>query len=215
MDGSGEGDGNGIVIGTPGDGNDAANQPNSLLLAAAQNGDAAGVRAALDAGADINATFIDGSNAIFWAALGGHEEVFDLLLETGADAANANSEGVTVLHHLASNGMAARIRAVVADGRAGENLSPGDEEGATPLHFAAAEDRVDAVEALIAAGAGLEATTDEGMTPLFLAVMMGQAGAAKVLLDAGANPDAANEDGETPRSMAEEPELIELMGSTA
>lgn len=55
------------------------------LLAAARKGDAAQVKALLDAGADVNAKSPYGSTALFFACDRGHVEVIKLLIDKGAD----------------------------------------------------------------------------------------------------------------------------------
>jgi outer membrane protein assembly factor BamB len=63
----------------------AKDSPRDALWAAVRNGDVKAVRAALDAGADINARNEMGVSALWIAASKGKLEVIDLLLERGAD----------------------------------------------------------------------------------------------------------------------------------
>src|ERR1700752_4963125 len=58
---------------------------NDQLFEAVRKGDAAGVTAALDKGADVNAKFRYGATALFKAAERGHTEVAKILLDRGAD----------------------------------------------------------------------------------------------------------------------------------
>jgi ankyrin repeat protein len=58
---------------------------NDQLFEAVRKGDAAGVSAALDKGADVNAKFRYGQTALFKAAERGHTEVAKILLDHGAD----------------------------------------------------------------------------------------------------------------------------------
>ena len=58
---------------------------NDQLFEAVRKGDAAGVTAALDKGADVNAKFRYGSTALFKAAERGNAEVTKILLDRGAD----------------------------------------------------------------------------------------------------------------------------------
>lgn len=58
---------------------------NDQLFEAVRKGDAAGVTAALDKGADVNAKFRYGSTALFKAAERGNAEVAKILLDRGAD----------------------------------------------------------------------------------------------------------------------------------
>src|SRR5215211_3456004 len=63
----------------------AKDSPRDQLWAAVRNGDPKAVRAALDAGADVNAKNEIGVTALWIAASKGKPEVVDLLLERGAD----------------------------------------------------------------------------------------------------------------------------------
>jgi ankyrin repeat protein len=58
---------------------------NDQLFEAVRKGDAVGVTAALDKGADVNAKFRYGATALFKAAERGHAEVAKILLDRGAD----------------------------------------------------------------------------------------------------------------------------------
>jgi ankyrin repeat protein len=55
------------------------------LLQAVQSGDVGAVAASLAGGADPNATAEDGPPALYFAALRGHADVVEVLLEAGAD----------------------------------------------------------------------------------------------------------------------------------
>src|SRR5215211_7783002 len=63
----------------------AKDSPRDQLWAAVRNGDPKAVRAALDAGADVNAKNEIGVSALWIAASKGKLEVIDLLLDRGAD----------------------------------------------------------------------------------------------------------------------------------
>ena len=67
--------------------------------------------------------------------------------------------------------------------------------GATPLHSAAYNGRVEAMKALVALGANKEAKNADGATPLYSAAASGQ---VEALVELGADIDAHMEDGETP-----------------
>ena len=58
---------------------------NDQLFEAVRKGDAAGVTAALDKGADVNAKFRYGQTALFKAAERGHADVAKILLDRGVD----------------------------------------------------------------------------------------------------------------------------------
>ena len=100
------------------------------LLAAVQDGDAAGVRAALADGTDVNRPAADGTTALHWAARLDLPRLADLLLEAGADATAANAFGVTPLALAAVNGSAAMLDNAAAGRRRPE--CPGGRRGDRP-----------------------------------------------------------------------------------
>lgn len=77
-----------------------------------------------------------------------------------------------------------------------------DAAGRSPLHYAALNDDVIAVEALIADGVSPDLHDKQGITPLHLAAQQCSVGAARALLDAGASVDLENTFGNTPLFVA-------------
>lgn len=73
--------------------------------------------------------------------------------------------------------------------------SPGD--GTTPLHLAALNDDLPAVQRLLKSGADARAATRLGVTPLQLAAVNGNAAIAAALIAAGADVNAVLPEGET------------------
>lgn len=74
--------------------------------------------------------------------------------------------------------------------------------GDTPLHIAALNGNVLAVELLLTEGAELNARGEGGMTPLHYAVQMEQVEAIKILLEHDADHTETNDFGDTPTSTA-------------
>jgi ankyrin repeat protein len=90
---------------------------NDALFDAARKGDASAVKAALDGGADVNATWRYGQTALFIAAFRGHAEVAQLLLERGANAKVKDSfYGMTALGAAADKGNAELVRLLLDKG---------------------------------------------------------------------------------------------------
>lgn len=87
--------------------------------------------------------------------------------------------------------------------RVKELLSEGAEarvknnEGMTPLHWAAHEGRAHVIEELVHAGGDLNARDKEGMTPLHWASVKGENEAVELLLNLGADINATDKHGET------------------
>ena len=67
-------------------------------------------------------------------------------------------------------------------------LDARDKRGNTPLHLAAALNRLKIMRDLLALGASLEIRNEQGMTPLGVAVYYGNVSAVKILVQRGANP---------------------------
>jgi ankyrin repeat protein len=77
-----------------------------------------------------------------------------------------------------------------------------DSVGRSPLHYAAFNNEVDSIEALIASGESPDARDKQDFTPLHLAAQQYSVAAATALLDAGASVDAENAFGNTPLFLA-------------
>lgn len=69
-----------------------------------------------------------------------------------------------------------------------EMVNARDSHGNTPLHLAAALNRLQILKDLLVLGASLEERNDQGMSPLGVAVYYGNATAVKLLVQKGANP---------------------------
>jgi ankyrin repeat protein len=79
-----------------------------------------------------------------------------------------------------------------------------DQAGRTPLHYAAVDNKLDDVNALIAAGAEIDAREDTGQyTPLMFAAQNDDnIEVVKALVEAGADVNLTNRKGETPLFIA-------------
>ncbi len=120
------------------------------------------------------------------AAMRGDLEGVRSLLEQGADANEAQGDGMTALHWAARHGHAEMAQLLIT---AGANVSAATRIGRyTPLHLASRAGSAPVVEALLAAGADVHAaTTNSGATPLHLAAESGNPDAIRVLVGGGAD----------------------------
>ena len=72
-----------------------------------------------------------------------------------------------------------------------------EEDGATPLSWAAVRCNLEIARLLLGAGANPNLRNEQGIDPLYLAIVNGSPAMAKLLLDKGADAGAARDDGET------------------
>jgi ankyrin repeat protein len=89
------------------------------------------------------------------------------------------------------------IAAFVACGAIASAAAAQDADGTTPLHWAAHQNDLAAVQRLIREGANVNAKNDYGATPMSEAALTGNAALLEALLKAGANPESPNADGQT------------------
>lgn len=82
--------------------------------------------------------------------------------------------------------------------KSGINVNQPEGDGATALHWAAHDDRIELVRLLLDAGASPRAANDLGVTPLHLAAANGNAPMMRLLLDKRADANAAAASGVTP-----------------
>ena len=167
----------------------------TALLFAVQLGQADAVRALLDAGADINDTFPNGTSALVVAAMNGQWELGVFLVDQGADV-HAAEQGWNALHQTV------RLRRT----NIGHMPPPAGQGILSSL---------DLINRLIAAGIDVQApmTADFrdgyrnrlnrlGATPFLLASKNVDTEVMRVLLEAGADPLASNADLTTPLMVA-------------
>ncbi len=77
------------------------------------------------------------------------------------------------------------------------DVNAAENDGMTPLHWAARTDDLETATLLIKSGANVKVATRIGVTPLWLAAMNRNAPMADLLLKAGADPNASLPSGET------------------
>jgi ankyrin repeat protein len=141
----------------------------------------AAVEALIELGADVNVANRDGETPLQVAERGGRAEAVRVLSGAGrAPAATTAGPSLADLVEAAKVGDVAGIRRIV-----GENpylLNRADERfGATPLHWAAVANQVDAVRTLVELGADVDRPNRDGETPLQVAERGGNEDAAAVL----------------------------------
>jgi uncharacterized protein len=162
---------------------------------AAERRDQVVVRTLLKGGADVNATQIDGTTALHWAAYNDDGETAALLVKAGANVNAANSYGVPPLALACTNGNAGVVRLLL---EVGANANATLKGGETVLMMAARSGNVDAVNALLRRGAKHDARERHGQTALMWAAAEGHAAVVRALIEAGADIHATLDSGFTP-----------------
>ena len=158
------------------------------LIAAVRAGDAAGARALIAAGADVNAPQGDGATALHWAAHRSDLHAATLLIEAGADVDAANALGATPLWLAATNGSAAVVERLLATG-ADPNVAL--RMGETPLMAAARSGSRRVAKLLLAYGADPNpAEREREQTALMWAAAQRHAGLVHLLAEHGGNVHA-------------------------
>lgn len=143
-------------------------------------------------GADVHARNTRGRTPLHVQCVPGTPDVVELLLTHGADVNARDFDGATPIF-FASGGAIAQLLidhgadlTVKLPGE--EGIGP-NENGTTPLHFAAIRGYADVVRCLLAQGCEVNAQTGDDCTALHLAARGGHAEVVEVLLDHGAEVD--------------------------
>ena len=166
----------------------------TVLMGAAQAGQAEIVRALLAAGASIDAQAADGTTALTVAAFAGHMDVTRILLAAGTDANAKLRDGSTALMKAAQAGHVDIVRTLI---EAGASANARANNGLTALMDASFAGRVAVVRTLLQAKVDVNAALDNGSTALMAAAQNGHTEIAAVLLAAGANAKAKSTSGGT------------------
>jgi ankyrin repeat protein len=131
---------------------------------AASLGNIEAVKQHLATGTNVKLKNAKGATPLLYAAIGGHKEIAELLIEKSADVNVKDGDGGTPLHHATNKEIAELLIDKVAD------VNAKNWEGLTPLHYAAFTGRKEIAELLIAAGADVNVKDDNGNTPLDWAI---------------------------------------------
>lgn len=175
-----------------------SSKANEALLAAAADGHADPVLAALKKGADPNATDDKGNTALIIMSSdtlwGNYKDFIAAYKKAGGKIDAKNKEGATALMIAAANDKWSWVDELIA---AGANVNAKDTDGWTPLMYAALNDSNASVRSLIKAKADLEATDGKGDTALLIALGKGRGTVVEKLMESGAKFPAKSSDGYT------------------
>ncbi|KAK4265274.1 hypothetical protein QN277_026347 [Acacia crassicarpa] len=156
----------------------------------------------IEHGADVNATDHTGQTALHWSAVRGAIQVAELLLKEGARASAADMYGYQTTHVAAQFGQTAFLYHIVSKWNADPDVP--DNDGRSPLHWAAYKGFADCIRLLIFLDAYRGRQDKEGCTPLHWAAIRGNLEACTVLVQAGKKEDLMVTDntGLTPAQLA-------------
>ncbi|MCO5550157.1 hypothetical protein L7F22_003639 [Adiantum nelumboides] len=142
----------------------------------------------IEHGADVNAIDMDsGQTALHWTAVRGAIQVAELLLQNGAQLELADRNGYRVAHVTAQYGETALLYHIAT--KWGADIDACDNDGRSPLHWAAYKGFVDCVRLLLFMDASRSRQDKEGCTPLHWAAIRGNLEACTVLVQAGTLDD--------------------------
>jgi hypothetical protein len=170
------------------------------LLAAAQAGSLDQVKAAVAAGANVNARGTYGMTALMMSAFFGKSEVVSFLIGAHADVNLKNDGGNSALDLAAFKGEAEIAKSLIA---AGADVNSVDSDGDSALTLTARKGCADCVKVLIDAGADVNLQEDsQGSSALMDAAEAGNMQIVTALLQAHANVAAKDNDGKTAIDLA-------------
>lgn len=182
------------------------------LIAAAERGDVAEVRALLDQGAAIEARDSQGRTALLAATHGNRVAVARLLIEMGADVNAKDAIKDTPFLYAGAEGRVEILKLTLA--RA--NLKDTNRYRGTALIPAAHHGHVEAVRVLLGTAIDKDHVNNLGWTALLEAVLLGDGGKThteivRLLVAAGANANIADREGATPLAHAKRRNYAEIV----
>ncbi|KAH9625762.1 hypothetical protein KSS87_017599 [Heliosperma pusillum] len=153
-------------------------------------------------GGDVNAEDNGMQTALHWAAVRGSTAVADLLLQNGARVEAADVNGYRAVHVAAQYGQTAFLNHIIA--RYNADFDAPDNDGRSPLHWAAYKGFADTIRLLLFRDAIQGRQDKEGCTPLHWAVIRGHIESSNVLVHAGTKEELVVKDraGFTPVQLA-------------
>ncbi|KAM0937954.1 putative protein S-acyltransferase [Dioscorea sansibarensis] len=156
----------------------------------------------IEHGGDVNAADNTQQTALHWAAVRGSVAVSDVLLQCGARIEATDLNGYRAVHVAAQYGQTTFLNHIIA--RYGADFDVPDNDGRSPLHWAAYKGFADTVRLLLFRDANHERQDKEGCTPLHWAAIRGNMETCMVLVHAGTKEELMVKDksGFTPAQLA-------------
>lgn len=137
----------------------------------------------IEHGGDVSAVDNSQQTALHWAAVRGSITVADVLLQNGARVEAADVNGYRAVHVAAQYGQTSFLNHIVAKYHADFDVP--DNDGRSPLHWAAYKGFADTVRLLLFRDASQQRQDKEGCTPLHWAAVRGNIEVCTILVHAG------------------------------
>ena len=141
----------------------------------------------------------NGDTALHKAARGGHLQVIQVLVSSGADVNMKNKFGNTALHIAAHEGHLQVVQHLLSSGA---DVNMKDNDGDTALHMAARGGQLQVIQVLVSSGADVNMKDNDGDTALHTAAREGNLQVIQVLVSSGADVDMKDKFGNTALHMA-------------
>lgn len=156
----------------------------------------------IEHGGDVNQNDNLRQTALHWAAVRGSIAVADVLLQNGGRVETADANGYRAVHVAAQYGQTGFLNHIGAKYCA--DFDAVDNEGRSPLHWAAYKGYADTIRLLLFRDAYQGRQDREGCTPLHWAALRGNIEACTILVHAGTKQELAVKDkaGFTPAQIA-------------
>jgi len=131
-------------------------------------------------------------------------------LAPAAQAQQALGQNDQIIHDVARLGSGEEISQIIQKNPEMRDARTG--LGSTPLHLAATNPDIGALQTLLAAGADVNSKDMDGNTPLHMAAYSNKFEHSKRLLEAGADVNAVSTGGRTPIAMARKSRADDVIG---
>uniref|UniRef100_A0A6M2EZ84 S-acyltransferase n=1 Tax=Populus davidiana TaxID=266767 RepID=A0A6M2EZ84_9ROSI len=146
----------------------------------------------IEHGGDVNQNDNLRQTALHWAAVRGSIAVADVLLQNGGRVETADANGYRAVHVAAQYGQTGFLNHIGAKYHA--DFDAVDNEGRSPLHWAAYKGYADTIRLLLFRDAYQGRQDREGCTPLHWAALRGNIEACTILVHAGTKQELAVKD---------------------
>ncbi|CAL9116986.1 unnamed protein product [Musa acuminata var. zebrina] len=156
----------------------------------------------IEHGGDVNAADHRRQTALHWAAVHGSIPVADVLVQSGARVEAADINGYRAVHVAAQYGQTSFLNHIIV--KCGADYDAPDNDGRSPLHWAAYKGYADTIRLLLFRDAYQGRQDEKGCTPLHWAALSGNVEACTVLVHAGNKSELQVKDksGFTPAELA-------------